>query len=246
VGRPGTLSGNVGVAFRSCRVWSAMRTRGRRRRRAPQAGTAAGWWGSLSRLCVPDEPPLASAGRPASALEASDRAVELDLAEHGPRADWSTRTPTRSKRSATASSLAASCACAATMAAWRRSSAGGSIAWPAARSPRPAATAAAATRCAAPATNRRGATRQTAARDRRAPGPRLLSCAGGTRGGWTPLALRRMNRGRGGCVGVAGYGLVDLVVTSVARPLASDYHRRRLRAPALVAAATAALPRVPR
>src|ERR687892_73818 len=30
-----------------------------------------------------DEPPFASAGRSASALEASDRAVELDLAEHG-------------------------------------------------------------------------------------------------------------------------------------------------------------------
>jgi hypothetical protein len=30
-----------------------------------------------------DEAPLASARRPASALEASDRAVELDLAEHG-------------------------------------------------------------------------------------------------------------------------------------------------------------------
>src|SRR3954468_15089347 len=30
-----------------------------------------------------DEPPFASAGRPAAALEASDRAVELDLAEHG-------------------------------------------------------------------------------------------------------------------------------------------------------------------
>jgi SnoaL-like domain len=101
---------------------------------------------------------------------------------------------------------AASCACAATMAAWRRSSAGGSIAWPAARSPRPAATAAAATRCATPATNRQGATRQTAARDRRAPGPRLLSCPGGTRGGWTPLALRRMKRGAEAVSGSLRFG----------------------------------------
>jgi hypothetical protein len=30
-----------------------------------------------------DEPPFASAGRPVTALDASDRAVELDLAEHG-------------------------------------------------------------------------------------------------------------------------------------------------------------------
>jgi hypothetical protein len=136
----------------------------------------------------------------------------------------------RSRRSATASSSVACCAYGVTMAAWRRSSAGGSIAWPAARSPRPAATPAAATPCATPATNRRTATRRTAARDRRARG--LVCCRAvaervedgrHARASRHETGARRLCRGR-------WLRLVDLVVTSDARPPASDYHRRRLRA----------------